>query len=230
MKFLRGCCALLIALLAALLSPLNIPPLYAHGGGTPRLTNVPVGPYHLYAWSEPEPWRVGEVHLSLAVTKQNPEGNSSQIEIPVTDVDITVTFTPMINNAVDTSAEPVVITAERQAFLSDFYYEADPTLTREGDWQITVAVSGPDGSGSTEFMMETLPARAINWTLVAAGGGVLVFILVLIAIWSRAQQTAQPVNHRPHRGVRRVQRKSGGAARRKEAKQGVNPSNNPEAL
>lgn len=205
-----------IAILTTILGVVPTQRLYAHGGGTPRLTNVPVGPYNLYAWSDPEPWRVGEVHLSLAVTRINPDSSSSQVEIPVTDVEITVTYTPMNDNAVDTAHEPIVVKAVRQAFLSDFYYEADPNLTRTGDWLITVDVAGPEGSGSTDFPMETLPERALNWTLVGAGAGVLLVGLALVAIWSRSQQPA-PAAQRPHRGVRRAQTPSSKRVARKEA-------------
>jgi hypothetical protein len=152
------------------------------------------------------------VHLSLAVTIPNPDSNSNQIEMPVTDADITVTYTPMVNNGagdvIDTSQTPVVVKAVRQEFLSDFYYEADPILTREGDWQIQVAVNGPEGAGSTEFAMQTFPERTLNWTLIAGAGLLLVVIIVLIALWSRSQQPAQAV-HRPHRGVRRAQQRRG---------------------
>ena len=109
---------------------------------------------------------------------------------------------------VDTTQAPIVVKAVRQEFLSDFYYEADPTLSRAGDWQIQVAVNGPEGSGSTEFAMETFPERTLNWTLIAGAGVLLVVIIVLIALWSRSQQPAQAV-HRPHRGVRRVQQRRG---------------------
>jgi hypothetical protein len=200
-------CALVSALACISLSAELQAPVHAHGGGTPRLTSVPAGPYRIYAWSDPEPWRVGQVHLSLAVTTLNPESNSNQIEIPVTDVEITVTYTPMKENVVDPSAEPVVVKAVRQEFLSDFYYEADPTLTRAGDWQISVEVQGEAGSGSTEFAMVTLPEQPINWMLIGGGAGLLVVIVGLIAVWSRSQKPVQPV-HRPHRGVRRVARRS----------------------
>ena len=202
----------MMLVLISIIAMLAAPPLFAHGGGTPRLTNVPVGPYHLYAWSEPEPWRVGQVHLSLAVTKPNPESNSNQIEIPVTDVEIIVTYTPIDDNddiGGANPSEPIVVQAVRQEFLSDFYYEADPTLTRVGDWQITVDVSGPDGSGSTQFAMETLPERTLNWTLIASAGAVVVVILALIALWSRSQKPAQPTRRphsRSHSGVRRGQK------------------------
>src|SRR5215203_6879478 len=92
--------AIVIGLISSLFTTPLDTPASAHGGGTPRLTAVPTGPYRLYAWSEPEPWRVGQVHLSLAVTKPNPDTTSNQVEMPVTDVDITVTYTPMRDNAI----------------------------------------------------------------------------------------------------------------------------------
>jgi hypothetical protein len=208
--------SLLAAILAGLVSTAMAAPIFAHGGGTPRLTSVPVGPYRLYAWSEPEPWRVGEVHLSLAVTKPNLESDTNQVEIPVTDVDITVTFAPVGDNADARAAAPIVVKAVRQELLSDFYFEADPTLPLDGDWLIHIAVKGAEGSGETEFSIEALPARSTNWTLVAGAGGVFVVLIVLIAIWSRAQQSAQPVR-RPQRGVRRAQPRSSQAGVRKEA-------------
>jgi hypothetical protein len=158
---------------------------------------------------------VGQVHLSLAVTKPNPDSNSNQVEIPVTDVDITVTYTPIADNEAAAPA-PVVVKAVRQEYIGDFYYEADPVLSYEGDWQINVAVAGPEGSGDVDFPMETLPARTLNWTLIASAGGLLLVILALIAVWSRSQKPVQPVR-RPHRGVRRVPPRSVKPRIRKEA-------------
>jgi hypothetical protein len=216
LNYWRLALALFVGLLTNLISLPSDSPAHAHGGGTPRLTAEPIGPYRLYAWSEPEPWRVGQVHLSLAVTMPNPDTTSNQVEMPVTDVDITVTYTAIQDNQVDTAVEPIVVTAVRQEFLNDFYYEADPVLTREGEWQITVDVDGPEGSGSTQFTMQTFPERSLNWALIGGAGVLLVVILALIAIWSRSQQPAKPAQ-RPHRGVRRVQRRSGKAVIRKEA-------------
>jgi hypothetical protein len=159
---------------------------------------------------------VGQVHLSLAVTKPNPDSTSNQVEIPVTDVDITVTFTPVGDNNEEATPAPTVVKAVRQDYLGAFYYEADPVLSYEGEWQINVAVTGEEGSGNVDFPMETLPARTLNWTLIASAGGLLIVILALIAIWSRAQKPVQPAR-RPHRGVRRVLPRSGKPRIRKEA-------------
>jgi hypothetical protein len=208
--------SLVISLLFSLLAAVIEPPASAHGGGTPRLTSAPVGPYRLYAFTDPEPWRVGQTHVSLVVTKPTPDDNNNQLETPVTDVAITVTYVPMINNAVYTSSTPIVAVAQPQDFLGTFYYEAAPNVNRVGDWQINVDVSGPEGSGSQHFPMQTQSALALNWTLIGVGAAVFVVLLFLIALWSRSQKPVQPA-HPPHRGVRRVQRQNGRTPERKEA-------------
>jgi hypothetical protein len=176
----------LLALLGLWLAGAN--PLWAHGGGTPRLTSAPTGPYRVYAWSQPEPWRAGEVHLSIAVTlpaEESAQADGAQVETPVTNVDIQVTFTPPAG-----AAAPIVVQAQPQDLLGNYYFEADPELPVDGLWQIAIAVVGAAGSGTTEFTIEALPARSLNWPLVLAAGGVLVLIVALIGIWSRQQQPA----------------------------------------
>lgn len=171
-------------------------PLSAHGGGTPRLTNVPAGPYRVYAWTEPDPWRVGEVHLSIAVTQPASAADreaGAQVEVPVTDAEILVTLTPA-----NSASAPIVVQATRQSLLGDYYFEADTDLPAAGVWQITIAVQGEAGSGATEFEIEALEARSLNWTLVLAAGGVLLVIVALIGVWSRNQQPATP-SQRPTR-------------------------------
>lgn len=171
-------------------------PLLAHGGGTPRLTNVPAGPYRVYAWTEPDPWRVGEVHLSIAVTlpaSAAGQAAGEQVETPVTDVDIQATFTPASG-----ASAPIVVQATRQSLLGDYYFEADTELPAAGLWRIAIAVQGDAGSGATEFEIEALEARSLNWTLLLAAGGVLLVIIALIGVWSRNQQPAAP-SQRPTR-------------------------------
>lgn len=175
----------------------------AHGGGTPRLTNEPAGPFRVYAWTEPEPWRAGEVHLSLAVTVPNEEATNQpgeQVEVPVTDADIRVTYRPLEDAA--GAAEPIVVDATPQDLLGSFYFEADTVLPTAGLWQIEIAIDGTQGSGSTQFDLEALPPRTTNWTLVAGAGGVLLVLIALIGVWSRVQQP-KPAAQKPRPGTRR---------------------------
>jgi hypothetical protein len=193
-------CLAKVVILTSLLLGLSLPTTtYAHGGGTPRLTSAPAGPYRVYAWSEPEPWRVGEAHLSIAVTKPNPDGSSTQVELPVTDAEIEVTFTPIHD-----STSPIVVQGTHQSLLDNIYYEADTILPSEGIWRVTIDVIGPEGSGAVDFSLEALPPRTINWTLVGAAGGVLVILFIVMGLWARAQQSTTPQTRRT--GARRLQR------------------------
>ncbi len=171
-------------------------PVWAHGGGTPRLTASPAGPYSVYAWSEPEPWRAGEVHLSIAVTlpaDAEAQADGAQVETPVIDADIQVSFIPP-----EGDDAPIVVQAQRQTQLSDYYFEADTVLPSAGLWRIEIAVEGEAGSGSTEFTIPAQEGRSLNWALMAAAGGALLLLIVLAGIWSRKQQPA-PASQRPAR-------------------------------
>lgn len=156
----------------------------AHGGGTPRLTNAPAGPYRVYAWSDPEPWREGEVHLSLAVTLPAADAQAqpgAQLETPVVDAEIAVILTPV------GGGDAIRLTATRQPFLNDFYFEADTLLPAAGLWTVAIEIDGPAGPGSSSFQVEALTPRTLNWTLLAAGIGILVLIAALAGLWPRRQ-------------------------------------------
>lgn len=58
----------------------------AHGNGAPRLVNVVAGPYRLWVWSLPDPMRMGEAHLSVAVEEAVPASTlqSSAIAVQIT--------------------------------------------------------------------------------------------------------------------------------------------------
>jgi hypothetical protein len=71
----------------------------AHGSGTPRLVNVAAGPYRLWVWSLPEPVRLGEMHLSVAVA--TPEAT--------TDLTVTIDLAP-----VDPSAPSITLPTSRR--------------------------------------------------------------------------------------------------------------------
>lgn len=189
MRSLRVLATLVVAWLIA---PSSI--ALAHGGGAPRLTNAPAGPYRVYAWSDPEPWRVGEVHLSLAVTQPASDAEAApgaMLEVPVSDAEITVTLTPVAGGA------PIRLIAAPQAMFGDFYFEADTILPADGLWDVTVEINGPQGSGSSSFQIEALPPPTLNWTLVGAGIGTLVLMAALAGVMSR--RGASNAEARPRR-------------------------------
>jgi len=161
----------------------------AHGGGTPQLSNVPAGPYHLFAWTSPEPWRVGSAHTTVAITKLLDDGQ----ETPVSGVQVMVIYAP-----VGQPAQAVRATAVEQTGAKTGFYEADAVLPAAGEWQVAVEVSGIDGNGSVLFRVQVLPANSFNWWLI--GGGVLV-ALVAIGVWGTRKRGAGTINGRPERGT-----------------------------
>ncbi len=195
--------AWLSAALMALLLAVALPggSAAAHGGGTPRMANQPAGPYRLYTWTQPEPMRAGEVHLTIAVTQATDDAVQSEpTETPITDATVVVTLTPL-----DGSSAPLTVQATLQSSLGSIYYETDAILPSAGDWRVSLAVQGREGSGQGEFTMSAAAPRQANWTLIAIGGILLLGILALI-IWRTATPNRQP------EPPRRVRRASGGAA------------------
>jgi hypothetical protein len=140
----------------------------AHGSGTPRLANVAAGPYRLWVWSLPEPVRLGEMHLSVAVA--TPEAT--------TDLTVTIDLAP-----VAPSAPSITLPTSKQERWLETYYEVDWVIPTTGEWSATVQVRGPADSGQASFAFTVLPAPTVNWTLISWGA--LAFVAVLGMIWVR---------------------------------------------
>ena len=169
-------CIIVTALLTA--------PLSAHGGGVPRLTDEAAGPYRLFAWTQPDPLRVGDMHLSIGVVAA--AKNAAGLDEAVTDAAVTVYLAPTTGEVT-----PIALTAVLQEQLGSYYYEADATLPNSGEWRFTIEVSGASGNGSAAFVSEVLAARQINWYLIVIAGLLLVALLGLIGLWNRMQANAQ---------------------------------------
>lgn len=168
-----------VILIAARLLFVFSTPIFAHGGGTPQLTDAEAGPYRIFAWTEPEPWRASEVHVSVMVTLAPPPGTeeneraaANRLDEPVNDAEVSVTFAP-----VDALEEAQTLPAELQALGGNISYELDTELPVAGIWQVAIAVDGEEGLGDAAFEVDVLPARTVNlWILV---GGVLLLIVAL---------------------------------------------------
>ena len=151
----------------------------AHGGGTPQLTDAEAGPYRIFAWTEPEPWRAGEVHLSVMVTlapapgtEEDKRAAANRLDKPVNDAEVVVTFAP-----VDVPDGAMTLPAELQALGGNISYEIDTELPTAGTWQVAIAVDGEEGVGDAAFEVRVLPPRTVNvWITV---GGALLAIVVL---------------------------------------------------
>jgi hypothetical protein len=163
MRWQRALLLLPLALLLAALLPVF--PLLAHGGGKQQLAGEEAGPYRLYAWTSPDPWRVGEAHTSVAVTRLLESGE----ETPATGLQVFVTYAQTGQNE--------RVAAVEQVGAQAGYYEADAEVSTEGDWQVMVEVLGAEGEGAATFVETVLPAQEFNWWLI--GSGVLVGLLLL---------------------------------------------------
>jgi len=173
-----------VALLVTICLLLSGTVLYAHGGGIPRLTDAAAGPYRIFAWTQPEPLRVGEMHLSIGVVKAATDSvqSAEALDEAVTDATVMLYLLPV------TADVPVIsVPAVLQEQMGSYYYEADAALPTPGEWRFTIEVSGALGEGQAEFMSAVAPAREINWTLVAAAAVLLFFLLGLIGVWNRMQ-------------------------------------------
>ena len=156
----------LILLALALVASASPAPAQAHGGGTPQLVQAPAGAYEIYTWTNPDPARVGVLHVTVALVEP-------------------ATQQPVLNAAVQVLAQPVDGGPEATAPATHdnaairTYYEADLELPAAGRWRITVAFDDAAGSGSASFELDVQPA-AFNWRPVVIGATLAV---IAVGAW-----------------------------------------------
>ncbi len=142
----------------------------AHGGGKQQLAAEPVGAYRVYVWTSPDPWRVGQAHTTVAVTRQL----ETQEETPAAGLQVFVTYIH--------AGQSQRMAAVEQTGAQAGFYEADAVVDTAGEWQVTIAVGGPQG-GQVGFTEVVQPAAAFNWWLI--GGGVLLALLAVGYVGTR---------------------------------------------
>jgi hypothetical protein len=170
-------------LLLAVIAAFQVHALSAHtAGGIARLIRSEIGSYWVYAWTAPEPLRVGMAHISVAVTQP---GSDDRPEEAVADATVRVALLGT------ESGQRFEVETVPEVRLETVYYEADIRLPTEGRWQTTVSVEGPLGSGSVEFPMDVLPARSQNWTFVVGGASLLVIVVAVMAVWMHMSTSAK---------------------------------------
>lgn len=129
----------------------------AHGGGTPQLSDVEAGPFRLFVWTSPEPWRAGgEAHVTVAVTSLDDAGQT----IPVDDASVAIELAPA-----DAPERAIVLAATPLAGAGAGFYEGDTSLAQAGEWQVSVKVTAAAGAGDAGFVYQVQPGSQINWLL-----------------------------------------------------------------
>lgn len=133
-------------------------PAWAHGGGVPQLTNAEAGPYRVSAWTLPDPIRVGEMHVSVAISEPPAPGTVEEgMGDLVLDAQVRVQLEPVAQ-----PGEGLVTFATREEAVNKLFYETDVDLPSEGQWQVNILVEGPAGSGKASFELRVLPASTFN--------------------------------------------------------------------
>ena len=153
----------------------------AHGGGTPQLVKTPAGPYEMYVWTNPDPVRVGTLHVSVALVQP-------ETEEPVLNAVVDVTASPD-----SATSDPVISPATHENATVKSYYEADLELTEMGASTIAVAYRDGEATGSASFAVQ-VEAAGPNWQRIVMG--VVLLAIGFAVLWASRRNrrvAAQPV-------------------------------------
>lgn len=132
-----------LSLLILLFGPVS--PIFAHGDGEKlEISRVPIGPYHISAWSLPGILRTGEIHLAAAVVDSNFD--------PVTDCDIKFQLTPL-----DSTGKNILLQTRAPIADTLFRHEIEEEIHQAGRYEVTVFLTDPQGNeGQTSFEVEII--------------------------------------------------------------------------
>jgi len=123
----------------------------AHTAGKMQLAAEPAGPYMMTVWTSPDPAKVGDVHVALALVL-------AEDASPILDADVIIRLSSL--EADKEVAEPATTENSENKFL----YEAIFELDEPGLYQVSIEASSLDGaSGATSFELEVESAAGFNW-------------------------------------------------------------------
>lgn len=152
----------------------------AHGGGVPRLTNAEAGPYWVSVWTQPDPLRVGQAHITVAVSEPvRSTAGRQEAGPPVLGAEVQVQFRPL-----DHSGDTLQVLATHEGAANKLFYEADLELPETGHWAATVSVEGAAGSGSAGFEAMVSQPQSTNWLWI---GGLGLGTLVVLWMFQKKQ-------------------------------------------
>jgi hypothetical protein len=133
-----------------------------------QLAAVPAGPYKVTAWTSPDPARVGEVHVAVAVTL-------AEDASPVLDAEVSVMLNPLGDGS------PISAPATTDNSENKFLYEAILTTEEGGTYETIISILGSDGAhGDASFELEIESDSSVNWFLVSSAIIILAALLYLV--------------------------------------------------
>jgi hypothetical protein len=170
-----------LLVLAVLVLPVQV--VEAHGGGVPRLTNAVAGPYWVSVWTQPDPLRVGQAHITVAVSQPaSSAAGREEAGPPVLGADVWVQFRPL-----DHAGDALQVRATHEGAANKLFYEADLDLPEVGRWEVLVSVKGDAGSGDAGFEAEVSAPRSTNWWWIGGLG-----LGALTVLWVFQKRQRQP--------------------------------------
>lgn len=148
----------------------------AHGGGTPQLVKEPAGAYAVYVWTNPDPVRVGTMHVTVALVEPD-------TDVPVLNAAVQITAEPQ-------SGQPITADATHANATIKSYYEVDMQLTETGPMQVTVDYQDGMASGSAGFALQVEQAGA-NVQLIGLGVALVVIVIAVLRFVLRKPAAAE---------------------------------------
>lgn len=138
----------------------------AHGGGDLIARSVEVGPYLASIWVNPPDPRAREtIHFTVGLAAADDDS-------PVLDADILVTMLYPENGEAAATAP-----ATTEQSVNKLFYESDIEVPTEGEYDVQFQISGNDGSGTVDLLLEVKPSSQVNWMVLGLVGLGLVLVL-----------------------------------------------------
>ena len=159
-------------------------PLSAHGLGIAQFINVPFGTQLVSVWADPDPLRVGEVHVTVAIS--DPDTLA-----PILGEEISVQLTYLEDSTVK-----IVSSALNSNASNKLFYEARFNVTDEGEWEGEIFLNDSENlSENLTFMLIILPPEPIFtlWWFIRNALVVLLFYWLVI-IWKRSQKSTKSLS------------------------------------
>lgn len=155
----------------------------AHSAGAAVLADVVAGPYHLFAYMQPDPSLVGAAHVAVAVTLPAGDSSANGLLEPVTDAQVQLRWEPRSQ-----PQRAFTVDLPAQSTGGDLFYEMDVAIPFADLWRVTIEVNGAAGSGSASFERPVVATHPINWWIVGGASAGLAILVGLIIGWQRVQR------------------------------------------